>query len=209
MSSLTTTTINTKDGATNLFLKTGNTLGAVITLGVNNSVKIGNATSDFIVGNSTAVGINAAATFTNTISVTGAATFSNTTSFVGTATIPTVAATTVNANVFSGNTVSAVNAAISSNTLTLGTSSIASTGYTRLPNGLLYQWGSVSVTSTTGDVTFNPPFTSLYSFTATPTNISTVSATYAVFTNVANTTVAQLRTANSTTKTVYWMAIGV
>lgn len=126
----------------------------------------------------------------------------------GTSTTTTVEAVTVNSNSYTGNTVSVVNASISTNSLNLGVPSLNMNGFSRLPNGLLFQWGTSNATSTSGDLSFPVPFTVLYSFTATPVGVVTTSASYAPQALVVNTTVAQVRTANSTTRAVYWMAIG-
>jgi hypothetical protein len=85
-------------------------------------------------------------------------------------------------------------------------SSIANPGYSRLPNGLLLQWGNTTVNSSVGSVTFPAAFSSVYSMQLTPT-VSTVGNTLPAVTSLS-TTVAQLRSANATSSTVYWLAIG-
>lgn len=201
MSSLTTTTINTANGTTNLTVTTGNNSGPaiVVTSGTNIALRA-NATANVLIANSLGTNFPANATFTANGNFVN--TYAN--NYNGN----NVSVVTTSANVYSGNAVSVNAATIATNTLSLGTSSISPTGYSRLPNGLLYQWGSVSATSTTGDVTFPVAFSSIYSFTATAINVGTVAATLAAQALVVNTSVAQIRTANTTAKTVNWMAIG-
>lgn len=106
---------------------------------------------------------------------------------------------------------SVTSAAISSNTLTLGSSSVGSTnyanGYSRLPNGLMMQWGyNAAVNSTANIVTFaavgGVAFTNLFSVSATSTTANHV------FVSSANASAIVL-VANSAANTgVYWTAIG-
>ena len=110
------------------------------------------------------------------------------------------------------------NVGIATNTLTLGTSSIAANGYSRLPNGLLMQWGNISASvnnTTTNALTFPTAFTTFYSASVTLLNATSVATT--------NPGIAATITANSTTQltwrttstaaaasaTIYWWAIGV
>lgn len=200
MSSLTTTTINTANGTTNLTVTTGNTSGPaiVVTSGTNIALRA-NATANVLIANSLGTNFSANATFTANGNFVN--TYAN--NYNGN----TVSVVTATANVHNGNTVSVVNAAISSNTLTLGTASISTTGYSRLPNGLLLQWGSVSTTSTAGDITFPAAFGTIYSFSALP--VGAYNSTYATQCTALSTTAASVRTANTTARTVYWQALGV
>ena len=106
---------------------------------------------------------------------------------------------------------------ISSNTLTLGTSSIAANGYSRLPNGLLTQWGTVTATvngSTTSVTSFPTTFTSLYSVNLTLQNASVALATnpgLAGTITASNTSTFTWRTSSTAvagSATIFWQAIG-
>jgi hypothetical protein len=209
MSSLTTTTIDTKDGATNLTVRTGNTSGARIIVTTTDGMAFGNSTANLFVVNAqshninstlnvnNALVVNSSVTVNSALNVSGVSTLSNTLSVTGTVTIT--------GNV-SATRLASTNASISSNTLALGIASISGSGYTRLPNGLLYQWGTVSASSSAGDVTFPTSFSTVYSVVGTP---NTAVATYQVGVTSVSTTAASFRTANTNSRTVYWMAIGV
>lgn len=205
MSSLTTTTINTKDGATNLTVRTGNTSGPSIVINTLNTVTIsGNSTMNVITANTSTVRVNVATTFTNTITVASNIDAQANINVTGSANI-TGAVSAANATLTGS--ISAANATISSNTLNLGSSLIANPGYTRMPNGLLMQWGNASVNSSTGSVTFPAAFSSVYTMQLTP-SVSTVGNTLPAVTALTTTT-ATLRSANATASTVYWLAIGI
>ena len=99
---------------------------------------------------------------------------------------------------------------MTTNTFTLGTSSIAANGYSRLPNGLLLQWGSGSSASsgTNNIVTFATPFNTLYSVTVT--NRSAVGSSQPTqYINISNTTAFQYYQASSGITTLYYIAIGI
>lgn len=89
---------------------------------------------------------------------------------------------------------------------------IANTGYSRLPNGLLMQWGQILANNTVGDVIFPKPFPN-YVFSVSAMVVSG-SAAYsnavAYLAGPANTTVAQIRAnkVDGANNTVYWTAIG-
>jgi hypothetical protein len=92
------------------------------------------------------------------------------------------------------------------NTFNLGSVSKAAAGYVWLPNGVLKQWGTATANNTVGNVTFPVAF---------PTACQSVtlgvvgSANVAYHAAAANSTVAQIRTASTTTAiSVYWQAIG-
>lgn len=243
MSSLTTTTINTANGTTDLTVRTGNTNGpsVIISAGTNLVLKA-NSTVNSITINTTSASIDPPTTFINSTTFSGPQTFSGVStfnanatfnanltlngsqSFVGAATFSAnttfsaniavtgriTATTNVSTNTVTANTISVVNGAVSSNTLTLGTSSITATlyanGYSRLPNGLLLQWGSVSANSTAGSVTFPAAFGPVFSM---QTTTATVGTTYVSAITALSNTAASVRTSNATSATVYWQAIGL
>lgn len=121
---------------------------------------------------------------------------------------PAVLFANVNAtriNVFNANITTAN---VSSNTLTLGTSTIASNGYSYLPNGLKMNFG-VFVANTTSQVTFTSAFaTAVVSISVTPANTVYLAANVPyVFTS--NTTTANIYSASTTTSSnCYYLAIG-
>lgn len=96
---------------------------------------------------------------------------------------------------------------ITSNTgLLLGTFSATANGYTYLPNGLIMQWGAVSANSTVGNATFPIAFpTACLSVTA---NRQVIGANGFCAVVGTNTTVAQIRSANTVAATCFYMAIG-
>jgi hypothetical protein len=99
------------------------------------------------------------------------------------------------------------NLTVTSNTLTLGTSSVAANGYSYLPNGLLMQWGSLQVNSSTTAQTFPVSYgTNAYSVTSTG---NTAAATYVPMVFSVTKTGFTIRTANTANTLCYWMAIGV
>jgi len=198
MSSLTTTTINTVNGTTNLTATTGNTTGPAIVVSSGENVWIrANSTANVFVTNTTATIINSAATVNSTFTVSGNATFNSN--------------VTINANTtmnrMTANTVATVNGSVSTNTFTLGASLASSTGYTRLPNGLLMQWGTIQANTTVGAVTFPAAFFPVYSMTATANDKSTTCM--AAITALTNTTATILLSSNTSQRTVYWQAIGL
>jgi hypothetical protein len=97
---------------------------------------------------------------------------------------------------------------VASNTLYLGTRSVAANGYSRLPNGLLYQWGKVSANSSNSVITFSTAFDTVYSITVTPSS-STFDNSYFTMVVGSNTTTANVKTSNATSINVYYTAIGV
>lgn len=193
MSSLTTTTINTANGATPLTLTTGNTSGPALVVSGDTDVYIrANTTANVFIANSSGIRANATFTVSNTLVVTGQATLNtvaNGANFTGNTTLANVVATTITN---------------SGNTLNLGTSSIATSGYSRLPNGLLLQWGITGAIATTGSsVSFTVPFA------AAPYSVilTAVSAAASFRVNTVGTTSF---TANSSvSSTAYYMAIGI
>lgn len=127
MSSVTTTTINTIDGVTDLTLQTGNTAaGRVI-------VRSGGGVS--LSGNSGANSITIAANGN-----VGVGTSTPSSRFVVSGTTTT-------------NTLLCNTATVSTNTFTLGASGLSANGFTWLPNGFLMQWGTF-VCNATSQVVF-------------------------------------------------------
>jgi hypothetical protein len=102
-------------------------------------------------------------------------------------------------------TVKFTSANVTSNTLTLGTSSITANGYSRLPNGLLYQWGSIIVNNTTAAFNWPTAFAAVYSVTATSNNIAAAAAVHVP----AFTTTTCRILSGGTTVLATWMAIGI
>jgi hypothetical protein len=199
MSSLTTTTVNTKDGVTNLTLTTGNTTGPALVVSSSNTLWIrANSSVNVFTINTTSAVVNTPATFNNNVAVTGVVTIT------GNVSTTDSLAVTNNAVVSNGLIVSK-SATFETNTFTLGSYSAANPGYTRLPNGLLLQWGNVTINSTSGTITFPAAFGTVYSVQLTPSS-NTQSQIPAV-TSVSLTT-ATVRSANATSNTVYWLAIG-
>lgn len=194
MSSLTTTTVNTANGSTNLTLMTGNSSSASIVVRTDGTLSVkANSTVNTIT-------INTSTITTNT------ATFLANGNFIANGVANLYSNTTVNASLTVANVLTVTNSAVfSTNSVTMGAASVANPGYTRLPNGLLLQWGNVSVTSTTGTITFPAAFSAVYSVQLTP---STNNSTHQPAVTALTTTTANVRSSNTTANTVYWMAIG-
>jgi hypothetical protein len=102
---------------------------------------------------------------------------------------------------------------ISGNTLSVGTTkSSTANGFSRITNGLLLQWGNVSVTNANTTVTFPSAFTTLYQVTVS-TVLTGIAATGAnvnctPFITTSNVTTFNVRTNSATANVVNWMAIG-
>lgn len=97
------------------------------------------------------------------------------------------------------------------NTFNLGSSSVGTSnfanGYTRLPNGLLYQWGYIAAVNSTANVTTftsvgGVAFVNIFSVSATSTT-----ANHA-FVSAANSTAIVLACNTAANTGVYWTAIG-
>lgn len=201
MSSLTTTSINTANGSTNLTLRTGNTSGPSLLVTSGTDVVIrANTSANVFIANSSGIRANAAMTVANTLNVT-----SPLTANVLSVTTVNSAVTFSNVATFSANIVANT---VNATAMNLGDSSIATSGFSRLPNGLLIQWGTVSVNATVGSITFTTPFAAApYSVqvTATVTGNTEQAAVTAT-----TTTTATVRSSRSTTAaTQYYLAIGV
>jgi hypothetical protein len=144
MSSLTTTTINTRDAVTNLTVSTGNTSGPAIVVGSSTDVWIrANTSSNSLIANSSGV------RFPLTVTVNGAVTISNTLS---------TGNTTITGLLSTGNTTITGTGSVSTNTFNLGSSSKTANGYTYLFNGVIMQWGQVLANTVSGNVTFSVSF---------------------------------------------------
>jgi hypothetical protein len=146
---------------------------------------------------------------TNTIQVTSTVN----TSLSGVLTTNTIQVTsTVNTSLFSGVlVVNSTGVAVSTNTLVMGSSNVGAAnfanGYTRLPNGLLMQFGQLLVNTITAAQTFSvvtgTAFTNVFSMTTTTNTLASAIALTALsatsFTIVSNT---------AANVAVYWTAIG-
>jgi len=112
------------------------------------------------------------------------------------------------------NTVAAVNGSVSTNTFTLGASLAAANGYTRLPNGLLLQWGSQAASvnnATVATATFPATFSSIYSVSVTIANSGTTATAVAPVVNTVSTTNFTWKStlaAATATANIFYMAIG-
>lgn len=201
MSSLTTTSINTANGSTNLTLRTGNTSGPALLVTAGADVVIrANTSANVFIANSSGIRANAAMTVANTLNVTSLLTANvlNVTTVNSAVTFSNVA--TFSANIVAGT--------VNATAMNLGTSSIATSGFSRLPNGLLVQWGTVSVNATTGTITFTTAFAAApYSVQVTAT--ATGNGEQAAVTAVTTTTATVRSSRNTTAATQYYLAIGV
>lgn len=105
------------------------------------------------------------------------------------------------------------NASVSmgSNILNLGTSSLGTNGYSRLPNGLLLQWGTSGSIGqdSSGSVTFPIAFTTLYCINITGRQaINTTSGGLDTI-STQSTTGFTIAHGGDGTSTFYWMALGI
>lgn len=199
MSSLTTTSIDTANAATPLTIGTGNTSGpAIVVTGATDIAIRANTTANVFIANSSGLRANATFTVANTLTVTGQATLNtiaNGASFAGNTTLANVVATTITN---------------SSNTLNLGTAVIGTSGQSRLPNGLLLQWGTVTANVTSGSITFSTAFQAApYSVTLTGSGLSAASYAYTTATSTTTATVRSTSTANPASNVYFYMAIGL
>lgn len=200
MSSLTTTSINTANGFTPLTIGTGNTSGPAIVVSSGTDIAIrANTSANVFIANSSGLRANAAFTVANTLNVTGQATLNtvaNGATFTGNTVFANVVATTI----------TTTNATVSTNTFNLGSFSRASTGYTRLPNGLVLHWGSETAVGTGGkNVTFTADVFSVapYCITVTSKLLGTP-----VYGGASNATSTGFTIDSSGTSDYFWMAIG-
>jgi len=204
-------TVNSVVNSTTIFISNSTSSANLTSLGVKVGANIIVNSVSLFVGNSTIYSNVAAAgsaftgnvVFSNTVSFSGNVGFGNT---APNAKLQVTGTANISGAVALGSTLS-----VSTNTVTMGSSNVGSVdfanGYSRLPNGLLTQWGLMSVNTITGAQTFSSvtgtAFTNIFSMTATSNStaalvgITTLSATG--FTIISNTT------ANVA---VYWSAIG-
>jgi len=182
----------------------------IYTTGVANAVTLSagaNFTANTTLANTAAINVvgqtNTATLYVTTSANVGSAVVANAT---GVYTTGTVNATshTVGSNFIANSTATT----IAANTLTLGTSTIASNGYSYLPNGLKMNFGRF-VANTTSQVTFTSAFaTAVVAISVTPANTVYLAANVPyVFTS--NTTTANIYSASTTTSSnCYYLAIG-
>ena len=188
---------------------TANSTLTATQLGVLGNSTIGTAvinTTAFAVGNAT---VNASLSL-STLAVSTA-----TSNLVVNSSVLSLGNSTVNA-VANSSRVTVGSADLTTNTLLLGTGTTGSfvgssdfaNGFTRLPNGLLYQFGYISAVNSTANVTTfasvgGVAFTNVFSVSAT-----TNSTAHHIAVTLANSTAIVLQ-ANATTNTaVWWTAIG-
>jgi hypothetical protein len=182
-------------------LGTGNTSGPVILVTSGTDVTIrANTSFNVFTANSTAIVAHAATTVANTLTVSTQLT-------VNSAGILANAATTV-ANTLTVNSLLTANV-LTVSSINLGTPSIATSGHSRLPNGLLIQWGTVTgVTTTAGTITFPTAFAANpYSVQLQPTHAANGSMIAVTAISISTATVRTTSTA--TAQTAYYLAIGV
>lgn len=209
MSTLSVTTVNTKDGLTDLSISTGNTSNIPIVIySANGLMQTGNANVNSNAFR--AISNNNVASFG--ISTSGTGVTGQSTSGVGVqaqsqSSTPLVAGNNTT-TFFRIESTGAAN--LVSNTFNLGTSVVAANGYTRLPNGLLMQWGTQSASvnnAASATATFPVAFTTVYSITPV------VSAPAVSGVLVSSNTTAFLwrntSAAASAANTMTYMAIGI
>jgi len=106
---------------------------------------------------------------------------------------------------------SAGNVEVVSNNLILGTRSIAANGYSRLPNGLLMQWGTTATINqdSSGTTTFPIAFTTIYCIQITIRGAINTGSSGTDSISASNTTTFTIAHGADGNVTFYWMAIGV
>lgn len=190
MSTIIVNTVKTTDVTTDQTITTANTTGSKIVIAANGAgvVLSGNSTANNVAVNATAITTTGTTLSTGNTTITG---FANVT-------------TTLKA----GNTTITGFANVTTNTFTLGTSSVGANGYTWLPNGVKLNFGYVASNTTAGDITFTSAFTTtLYSMTVSAVGTAQ-STTYFPTILATTTSTANVRTANATSRTIYYMALG-
>lgn len=150
---------------------------------VNNTITVGNSSVNATI-NSTSMN------FTNT----------NSRIFVGNSTANSIVN---NYGFYTSGNVSCSNLSVTTNNFTLGVAAAAANGYTVLPNGFKMQWGQVSANSSDGNAVFASAWTTLYSVSVTTDSPAIVAGVIG-----SNNTHLFIRTDNTTSNTVYYMAIG-
>lgn len=198
-----------------------------------NGIVSGN-TTDYVVANTTELRVHSNTTYSSlsktTLTVANTTTVNSSVIFIGNSTVNSsisissvqISNSTVNTSVSAGSVFvgnSTVNTTVnsssvstgslssSSNTFTLGSSSIAANGYTYLPNGLKMNFGNVDANSTAGQAVFSNAFSTNAYVVLVSSN--TVGSTYAPAVISYSDIAAEIRTANQSTSTVSFIAIGV
>lgn len=197
MSSLTTTSINTANGATPLTLGTGNTSGPAIIVSSGTDITVkGNTSFDIITANSSNLRANTPVTVANTLTVTGQTTLNtvaNGANFAGNTTLANVVATTV----------TTTNAVVSTNSFAFGAFNRSTNGFTRLPNDLLIQWGTTASIATGGTTVSFP-----IAFSAAPYSVVLTAISAQANFRVNATTTSNFTANSSAASTAYFIAIG-
>lgn len=212
----TNTTVNTSTVANTTVIRIGNTTANATVnstvISIVGSSTLGTASINTIsiaMGNST---VNSSLT-QNTLSI-------NASAVIGGAIVNTTAMYLGNSTVnwtANSSRITIREANVSTNTFTIGSGSTGSSvgssnfanGYTRLPNGLLYQYGFIAAVNSTANVTTfstvgGVAFVNLFSVSASSNTVNTYVAVVA-----ANSTAIVLQGNNGTIATgVYWTAIG-
>jgi len=122
--------------------------------------------------------------------------------------VAAISGNTTTTNITASANVNMAVANVTSNTLTLGTSSITANGYSRLPNGLLMQWGNLLANASTPAINFPTAFAagSPWSISAT----ANIAGGAGVGIYAYNTTTATIRTTiTGSNAFVTWIAIGI
>lgn len=176
------------------------------------TLKISGSTSDLtisatqlLIGNSTVNNTINSSSISVDSTITVGTTSLNTSS-VSVSSGISVGNSSVNSSINS-TSISLSTATISSNTLTLGTSNTSANGYSYLTNSLKIAWGTVTSNSSVGDITFETTFSALHSLTVTSEN-ATYNSTHLPLVIASNTSTANVRTGNTTTSTISYIAIG-
>lgn len=188
------------------------------TLTANNTTFVGNVTAANVVSNAqliaNLVNYTTTASLTSNLAnyqlISGMSSYQTTTGLSANvaAYLPTYtgivngASYTVGSNFIANSTV----LTFTPNTFNLGSVSKTANGYVWLPNGVLYQWGTVLANTTTGNATFPIAFPTA----CQSVNFSVIGSANVAYQSAApNTTVATIRTSSTTTAiSVQYKAIG-
>ena len=199
-----------------------NTLGffagnATVNLIVNSTSYIQGNTTVYVTGNSSTdifVGINTNTAVNSSVLLIGNATVNatiNSTVFTGTANNATnlggIAATGY-ANVTNP---SFANITITTNTLNLGVFSLTATGYSYLPNGLLMQWGNITLTmnaTTSNTLSFPVAFPHSCFNVSLTANTATGETMALIAVSTTTATVLGYFSGAPSARNFYWSAIG-
>lgn len=202
MSSVTTTSVKTANGTTPLTLSTGNTAGPQVVInGTGTLVLKANSSTNGLFVNTTAVGTQPGVTFaSNSAAITN---FTGNKTFTGN--------TNFTSNTIFNSTLTATQT-IRTNDIQIGSQppSIATEGHTRLPGGLLMQWGARTFTgnSAANTIVFGVPFA------ATPYCVQVTAVGQAAngrwgACESSNTTAINIRPGTNTAMTLHFLVIGV